>query len=66
MSDVTFDMTTYSRQMHQKYAEPWRVTLMDMGKHTMTGWPSTSRTAVLLHVWHDIAGVDIGASIDVR
>ena len=37
MSDVTFDMATNSMQVHQKYAEPWRVTLVDTGVDTMTG-----------------------------
>jgi glucose-1-phosphate cytidylyltransferase len=37
MSDVTFDMATNSMQVHQKYAEPWRVTLVDTGEDTMTG-----------------------------
>lgn len=37
MSDVTFDMATNSMQVHQKYAEPWRVTLVDTGDETMTG-----------------------------
>jgi len=37
MSDVTFDMATNSMEVHQKYAEPWRVTLVDTGEATMTG-----------------------------
>lgn len=37
MSDVTFDMTTNAMQVHQKNAEPWRVTLVDTGEHSMTG-----------------------------
>lgn len=37
MSDVTFDMTTNSMEVHQQKAEPWRVTLVDTGEHTMTG-----------------------------
>lgn len=37
MSDVTFDMTNNSMQVHQNYAEPWRVTLVDTGEDTMTG-----------------------------
>lgn len=36
-SDVTFDMQTNSMSVHQQYAEPWRVTLVDTGKETMTG-----------------------------
>lgn len=37
MSDVTFDMATNQMQIHEKFAEPWRVTLVDTGEHTMTG-----------------------------
>ena len=37
MSDVTFDMTRNKMQIHQNYAEPWQVTLVDTGDNTMTG-----------------------------
>lgn len=37
MSDVTFDMTTNSMEVHQKNVEPWRVTLVDTGAYSMTG-----------------------------
>jgi glucose-1-phosphate cytidylyltransferase len=37
MSDVTFDMATNDMKVHEKYAEPWRVTLVDTGDETMTG-----------------------------
>lgn len=37
MSDVTFDMTNNSMQVHSGKAEPWRVTLVDTGEDTMTG-----------------------------
>lgn len=37
MSDVTFDMSNNSMQVHQRNAEPWRVTLVDTGEDTMTG-----------------------------
>ena len=37
MSDVTFDIATNSMQVHRKYAEPWRVTLVDTGEDTLTG-----------------------------
>ncbi len=36
-SDVTFDLATNSMQVHHQYAEPWKVTLVDTGEHTMTG-----------------------------
>jgi glucose-1-phosphate cytidylyltransferase len=37
MSDVTFDMEHNKMEVHQRYAEPWRVTLVDTGDETMTG-----------------------------
>jgi glucose-1-phosphate cytidylyltransferase len=37
MSDVTFDMLHNKMEVHQRHAEPWRVTLVDTGEHTMTG-----------------------------
>jgi len=36
-SDVTFDLRTSEMQVHQSYAEPWKVTLIDTGEETMTG-----------------------------
>ncbi len=37
MSDVTFDMAKNEMQVHERHAEPWRVTLVDTGDDTMTG-----------------------------
>jgi len=37
MSDVTFDMSKNSMEVHVHNAEPWRVTLVNTGEHTMTG-----------------------------
>jgi glucose-1-phosphate cytidylyltransferase len=37
MSDVTFDMQNNEMFVHQRKAEPWRVTLVDTGENTMTG-----------------------------
>jgi len=37
MSNVTFDMQNNSMQVHEKYVEPWKVTLVDTGAETMTG-----------------------------
>jgi glucose-1-phosphate cytidylyltransferase len=37
MSDVTFDMQSNKMQVHQKYSEPWKVTLVNTGIDTMTG-----------------------------
>lgn len=37
MSDVTFDMSSNRMEVHQKNAEPWKVTLVDTGEETLTG-----------------------------
>ena len=37
MSDVTFDMAENRMHIHQRHAEPWRVTLVDTGENTGTG-----------------------------
>ncbi|MHA7865674.1 glucose-1-phosphate cytidylyltransferase [Flagellimonas marinaquae] len=36
-SDVTFDMVNNEMEVHKKGVEPWKVTLVDTGEHTMTG-----------------------------
>lgn len=36
-SDVTFDVAQNKMEVHQKYAEPWKITLVDTGDDTMTG-----------------------------
>lgn len=37
MSNVTFDMANNHMEVHDRYAEPWRVTLIDTGADTLTG-----------------------------
>lgn len=37
MSDVTFDMEHNRMEVHEKNADPWRVTLIDTGTDTLTG-----------------------------
>lgn len=37
MSDVTFDMAKNKMEVHQRNAEPWKVTLVDTGDDTLTG-----------------------------
>ncbi len=36
-SDVTFDIAANRMEVHQRHAEPWRVTLVDTGESTQTG-----------------------------
>lgn len=37
MSDVTFNMQDNTMEVHNKRAEPWKVTLVDTGDNSMTG-----------------------------
>jgi glucose-1-phosphate cytidylyltransferase len=37
MSDVTFDLKNNRMEVHEKHAEPWRVTIVDTGEETQTG-----------------------------
>jgi len=37
MSDATFDLKNNKMEIHNKNAEPWKVTLVDTGLDTMTG-----------------------------
>lgn len=36
-SDITFDMQTGKMEVHANTSEPWKVTLVDTGRDTMTG-----------------------------
>lgn len=36
-SDVTIDMVNNSVTVHERHSEPWKITLVDTGEHTMTG-----------------------------
>ena len=58
MSDVTFDMADNSMEVHQRQAEPWRVTLVDTGEDThdrrapqARGRLHRGRGGLLLHLW---------------
>ena len=37
MSDITFDMAANRMEVHHRYAEPWKVTMVDTGEKTLTG-----------------------------
>jgi glucose-1-phosphate cytidylyltransferase len=37
MSDITFDIRENHMEVHQRRAEPWKITLIDTGDHSMTG-----------------------------
>lgn len=36
-SDITFDIANNSMDVHERFADPWKVTLVDTGEQTMTG-----------------------------
>ena len=70
MSDVTFDMTTNSMQVHHKYAEPWKVTLIDTGEDTLTGGRLKlveryvkDEDAFCFTYGDGVSNIDIGASM---
>lgn len=68
-SDVTFDMAENRMDVHQRYAEPWRVTLVDTGEHTQTGGRLRRVAAYLdstdfcLTYGDGLGNVDIGALV---
>lgn len=71
MSDITFDMTNNQMEVHQKKAEPWRVTLVDTGEDTLTGGrlkrvgDYISREEAFCFTYGDgLSDVDIRASIE--
>ncbi|OMC12890.1 glucose-1-phosphate cytidylyltransferase [Mycobacterium sp. SP-6446] len=71
MSDVTFDMSVNRMEVHERHAEPWRVTLVDTGDDTLTGG-RLKRVATYLEdegafcfTYGDgLSDVNIGASIE--
>jgi glucose-1-phosphate cytidylyltransferase len=71
MSDVTFDMASNQMQVHQKKAEPWKVTLIDTGEDTLTGGRLKrvadyiqDEEAFCFTYGDGVSNVDIRASID--
>ncbi|MGR9577009.1 glucose-1-phosphate cytidylyltransferase [Pandoraea sputorum] len=71
MSDVTFDMASNRMDVHQRHAEPWRVTLIDTGEDTMTGGrlkraaPYLAGEDAFCFTYGDgVSDVDIGALIE--
>ncbi len=65
MSDVTFDMANNTMAVHQNYAEPWKVTLVDTGADSMTGGrikrvaPYLGNETFMLTYGDGVANVDI-------
>ena len=70
MSDVTFDIAQNRMEVHERYAEPWRVTLVDTGENTLTGGrlkrvaPYLRDEEVFCFTYGDgVADIDITAEI---
>ncbi len=70
MSDVTFDMANHQMEVHERHAEPWRVTLVDTGDNTQTGGrlkrvaPYVKDEAAFCFTYGDgVSDVNIAASI---
>jgi glucose-1-phosphate cytidylyltransferase len=70
-SDVTFDMTSNQMEVHQRKAEPWRVTLVDTGPDSLTGGrlkrvqPYLDEGQTFCFTYGDgVANVDISASVE--
>lgn len=70
MSDVTFDMTKNEMFVHQRKAEPWKVTLVDTGEDTLTGGRLKrvadyvrDEEAFCFTYGDGVANVDIGALV---
>lgn len=71
MSDVTFDISSNTMEVHERHAEPWRVTLVDTGDDTLTGGrlkrvaPYIANDDAFCFTYGDgLSDVDIGASIE--
>jgi glucose-1-phosphate cytidylyltransferase len=71
MSDVTFDLSDNRMVVHQRKAEPWRVTLVDTGDETLTGGRLKrvadyirDEKAFCFTYGDGLSNVDIRASID--
>lgn len=69
-SDVTFDIRANRMEVHQNFAEPWRVTLVDTGLDTLTGGrlrriKSYVADGTFCMTYGDgLSDVDIGATIE--
>jgi len=70
MSDVTFDIVNNEMEVHQKKAEPWKITLVDTGDDSMTGGRIKrvhayvkSESSFFLTYGDGVSDVDISASL---
>lgn len=71
-SDVTFDMRDNKMEIHQKFAEPWKVTLVDTGEATMTGGrlkrvaPYIGQETFCFTYGDGVSDIDISSLIDAH
>lgn len=69
-SDVTVNLKENSLKVHDSYAEPWTITLVDTGLETMTGGrirrvaPHLNNEPFLLTYGDGVSNVDIRASVE--
>jgi glucose-1-phosphate cytidylyltransferase len=70
MSDVTFELSSNRMEVHQRAAEPWRVTLVDTGEASQTGGrlkrvQSYIEEAPFCFTYGDgVADINLGALVD--
>lgn len=71
-SDVTFDLGNNSMEIHNSFAENWKVTLVETGLHTMTGGrikkiqKYIGNNDFLLTYGDGVADIDISKTIQVH
>ena len=69
VSDVTFDLSSNTLEIHRSASEPWRVTLVDTGETTLTGGrikrlaPYLGDETFLATYGDGVGDIDIEASI---
>lgn len=72
MADVTFDMEHNTMNVHNKNAEPWKVTLVDTGDSTLTGGrikrvrEYVQDETFMMTYGDGVADVDVEALIDTH
>ena len=71
MSDVTIDMRANNMEVHEKRAEPWKITLVDTGDDSMTGGRLRrvaehikNESAFCLTYGDGVSDIDISASLN--
>lgn len=69
-SDITIDLKSNSLQVHDSFAEPWNITLVDTGAETMTGGrikriqKHVNNKTFFLTYGDGLADIDLNASLD--